>query len=56
MIDPAREHVPLFERMLARAEALADREAEALATYWIGAHYYGLGEPRRSLATLVRRS
>ncbi len=52
--DPGREHVPLLERMLILAEASGDNEAITLATYWIGAHYYGLGEPLRSLAQLER--
>ena len=54
VIDPSREHAALLERMTARADALGDAEARAFADYWTGAHYYGLGEPRRSLAALDR--
>jgi class 3 adenylate cyclase len=54
VIDPGREHVPMLEHMLTFAESKNDSEAITLATYWIGAHYYGLGEPLLSLAMLER--
>ncbi|MEQ1687226.1 MAG: AAA family ATPase [Sphingopyxis sp.] len=54
VIDPSREHETMLDRMLRRADIAGDGEAQALSTYWIGAHYYGLGEPRKSLAALNR--
>lgn len=52
VIDPDRANAPGFTAMTRAAEASGDREAIALASYWQGAHDYGLGEPRRSLAAL----
>jgi class 3 adenylate cyclase/tetratricopeptide (TPR) repeat protein len=52
VVDPSRDHIPVFARMHRSAEKCADLEALTLATYWTGAQLYGLGEPRRSLETL----
>ena len=52
VIDPARANDHAFERMRERAERSGDLESTTLANYWMGAHDYGLGEPRRSLARL----
>ncbi|MEM7701955.1 MAG: AAA family ATPase [Pseudomonadota bacterium] len=53
VVDPMPHHIDFFEQLLECAKSLADDHAVALATYWIGSHNYGLGEPRRSIAWLT---
>jgi len=53
VVDPMPHHIDFFEQLLECAKSLADDHAVALATYWIGSHNYGLGEPRRSIAWLA---
>lgn len=54
VVDPDRANIAELERMKALAEQSRDLEAITLARYWLGAQEYGLGEPRRSLAQLLR--
>lgn len=52
IVDPSPEQVRVLEAMAEHAGATDNEEAQALAQYWLGTTWYGLGEPRRSIRHL----
>jgi len=52
IVDPSPEQVRVLEAMAEHAGATDNDEALALAQYWLGATWYGLGDPRRSIRHL----
>lgn len=53
IVDPNREHDQEYSRAIDWAEKNGRPDAAAWAQYWRAFNLYGLGEPKRSLATFL---
>ncbi len=49
MLDPDPEHIAVLKRALDLAKTFDDKRGLALANYWLGTAYYGIGMPREAL-------